>query len=36
MADSDDSVPLGWILLFVLLVLGSMVAAIRFVGGSVF
>ena len=36
MSDSDNSVPLGWILLFVLLVLGAMVAAISFVGGSVF
>ncbi len=36
MADRDNSVPLGWILLFVLLVIGSAIAAISFVGGSVF
>jgi len=36
MSDSDNSVPFGWILLFVLLVIGGMVLAINFVGGSVF
>jgi len=36
MADSDNSVPLGWILLFILLVLGATAAAITFVGGSLF
>jgi hypothetical protein len=36
MAERDNSVPIGWILLFVLLVLGATYAAIVFVGGSIF
>lgn len=36
MADRENSVPLGWILLFVLLVIGATYAAISFVGGGIF
>ncbi len=36
MSDTDNSLPLGWILLFAVLALGGLVLAVNFVGGSVF
>lgn len=34
MANDDDSVPVGWILLFLALALGLAAAAILYTGGS--
>lgn len=36
MADNDGSIPLWWIVFFLLLALGGAIGAINLVGGSIF